>query len=389
MNIAILTNILTPYRRFVYDKFSEQLKKRGHNFHVILMAETESDRHWDYEEYQTEYSILLKGFTLKTRPFVHINWGLKRVLKELQPDIVICSGSYLYPAVWRALQLRKKYGYATWYWSVTNLLGVSNDKKPKRILKDFVRRNIIGRFGKYWHSGAFSKDFLDVYAPAQSDFIYVPNLIDTDRFESINTISDEAKAIIREKYEIDKGKRLLFTPARLVWQKGILEFLDVYQSLPLSHKECSTYLIAGDGELYEPIKEYCMANDLAVRLLGYKEEAEILELYAIADIFVLPSLKEPFGIVCLEACQGSLPLLVSRHVGVYPEVIKEGINGYTFSYDDKDDVRNKLEELISAPRSWLTDAGAVSHDIANDVFNPEKQVKRIVDELLELSSSRA
>ena len=100
MNIAIYTNILTPYRKYFYDFLNAECKKRGDNFHVILMAETEPDRKWHYRDLKSEYTILLKSKTLTVAgAYIHINRGLKTVLKKLQLDVLICAGGYLCPGI--------------------------------------------------------------------------------------------------------------------------------------------------------------------------------------------------------------------------------------------------------------------------------------------------
>jgi glycosyltransferase involved in cell wall biosynthesis len=164
----------------------------------------------------------------------------------------------------------------------------------------------------------------------------------------------------------------------------LLEFLDLYRSAV--NKQNITYLLAGDGELREEIEQFCQNNNLNVRLLGYKEEDDMLELYAIADVFILPSLGDPNPLTCIEACYSSLPLFISRHIGSYPEVIKNETNGYVFSYDDRADATEKLNSLIHAPNDWLIAAGSASHTIAETVFNPRLQIERIVQELENLPS---
>ena len=96
MKYLILTNILTPYRRFFYDELYKLAKTQGDEFHVILMAETEPNRNWYYKDYKTQYSELLYGKTITINDiFIHINWHVKKTLIKYNPDLVIFVGDAL------------------------------------------------------------------------------------------------------------------------------------------------------------------------------------------------------------------------------------------------------------------------------------------------------
>ncbi len=73
---------------------------------------------------------------------------------------------------------------------------------------------------------------------------------------------------------------------------------------------------------------------------------EVLEYYTMADIFVLPSRIEPFGIVCLEAGYYCLPVLASN-VGGIPEYINHQVNGYLCPPDNVESLTNELLSLIN------------------------------------------
>ena len=102
MKIILLTNILTPFRIFFYDKLYEEYKSKGIDFRVIVMTPREPGRTWEYDDYKRDYTILLKGVLKKISGIdVIINPNILRVLKELSPNIVICAGSYMLPSVWQ------------------------------------------------------------------------------------------------------------------------------------------------------------------------------------------------------------------------------------------------------------------------------------------------
>ena len=123
-------------------------------------------------------------------------------------------------------------------------------------------------------------------------------------------------------------------------------------------------------------------TNLDVRLLGYQQQNIVMELYAIADFFVLPSLSDPNPLTCIEALWCGLPLLVSKHVGNYPEVIENGQNGYVFDYTKTTEAVGLITKLLHSSVEWKHKASRCSLLIASQYYAPEKVVKRLVDDMI-------
>lgn len=380
--IAILTNIMTPYRRFFYDKLYKECKKSNMNFYVVLMAETEEGRHWKYDELKTDYTILLDNRTKKIGKIeIHFNKGLDKLYKEIKPNIVICGGSYLHPAVWKTIKLKNKYNYEIAEWSESHLNETRNYSNIKLKLREIIRKEVIGKFDIFWCAGKFSKEFVEKYAKDNSKYIFTPNLIDNKKFDSIKNYIDKEVNEIKKKYNIDENKKVILTPARLSAVKGIKEFLDLYDKCDNKN---TTYLIAGDGELKSEIQEIIKEKKMDVRLLGYKNENEMLELYAISDGFVLPSKSDANPLTCIEACWCKLPLLVSKHVGNYPEIIRENLNGYVFDYENREEAIEKINKFVNSSKEWRKKAKEISYNVAKEKYNPDIEIPRIIDETIKI-----
>lgn len=83
-----------------------------------------------------------------------------------------------------------------------------------------------------------------------------------------------------------------------------------------------------------------------IKILGRLSRNELLRRYASADLFVLPSLFEPFGIALLEAMASGLPVVASR-VGGIPEVIEEGKTGLLVPPSNAEELGAAIERLLS------------------------------------------
>ena len=381
MKIILLTNILSPYRSFFYDEMHKYLSSTGSEFYVLLMARTEPERHWNYEEYKTDYTELLPGHTIAIGNIpIHLNTGLKRIYSKIKPDIVIASGSYLYPAVTETKRLKKHFGYRTYYWSESHLNESRNYGSLRLKLREYIRSMVIPGFDGYWYAGEFSKRFIEKYAGKSGNYIFVPNLIDIAKFGDINKMPETRKKELKSLYGIPDDKLIYLISARLSAVKGIMEFFKIYSNV--EKRDNAVILIAGDGELHDCIQNFITQNKINAFLLGYKSEKEMCELYGITDMLILPSLSDPNPLSVIEACWCSLPLLVSNHVGNYPETVRAGENGFVMDYSNPDEISRIISECLVKPQDWYREAGKISYNIAKEIYNPDVAVPRICDSLI-------
>ena len=95
-------------------------------------------------------------------------------------------------------------------------------------------------------------------------------------------------------------------------------------------------MLAGDGPCGEALRTAAAASPFAaeVRFPGLCSAKELLPLYAGAGCFVLPSIREPWGLVVNEAMAAELPVLVSNRCGCCEDLLAEGENGFSFSPED-------------------------------------------------------
>ena len=85
-----------------------------------------------------------------------------------------------------------------------------------------------------------------------------------------------------------------------------------------------------------------------VTLTGRVDRAEVVRQMRAADVLVLPSVFEGFGLVIPEAMACGLPVIASTH-SCGPEVIREGVDGFVLAPDDVDGLATKLADLMSRP----------------------------------------
>jgi len=108
--------------------------------------------------------------------------------------------------------------------------------------------------------------------------------------------------------------------------------------------------IVGTGHLLNDYLQFIESNQLAeyVTIKHFMPQHLLIKEYHRADIFVLPSLTEPFGIVCLEALTCGLATIASNTHGP-SKIINDNVDGLLFETNNKEDLKNKMLYLINNP----------------------------------------
>jgi len=150
----------------------------------------------------------------------------------------------------------------------------------------------------------------------------LPNGVDPERF----TAGNGARA--RERWGVPPNAPLLLTVARVDPQKGQLLLPEVLAACPDAHAVAAgpTTVPGYDEKVLTRARELGVAARLHLTGGIPPETIELADLYRAADIFVLPSTHEPFGIVVLEAWASGLAVVGSR-VGGLGELIRDGVDG--------------------------------------------------------------
>jgi glycosyltransferase involved in cell wall biosynthesis len=106
------------------------------------------------------------------------------------------------------------------------------------------------------------------------------------------------------------------------------------------------------------------ANERAVYFYGFRQIEENPIFFALADLFVLPSLYEEWGLVVNEAMACGLPVIVSKTAGCSEDLVEHGVNGFTFDPGSSSELTAKLAEIVSdksaAERMGLRSSAIIS-----------------------------
>ena len=139
------------------------------------------------------------------------------------------------------------------------------------------------------------------------------------------------------------------------------QLLEAYLHLP----EPRPYLIyVGDGELRESLEETVKRHQLKdVRFAGFRNQGELPAFYALADIFVLPSINETWGLVINEAMNAGCAIITTEQVGSAADLVRNNENGFVLKARDFQALANALRTCLTGER--FREMGANSLELIN------------------------
>ena len=154
---------------------------------------------------------------------------------------------------------------------------------------------------------------------------------------------------------------MILYAGRITWQKGPGHFVDA-AALVAREIPDAKFAVAGSGDGMRGMIERVAALGLSDKFLftGFLAPSELDALYGRADVYVMPSVSEPFGLTALEALQHGTPVIVSRHAGV-SEVVRNVLRA---DVEDTNDLASKiLSVLLFRPlSSALSEGGRAEVD---------------------------
>jgi glycogen synthase len=143
---------------------------------------------------------------------------------------------------------------------------------------------------------------------------------------------------------------------RVTFQKGPDYFLEAAARVVKIEPRVK-FVMSGSGDMLPVMIERSAKLGLArhVHFTGFLKGEDVERMYALADIFVMPSVSEPFGLTPLEAMALDTPVILSRQSGV-SEVLR---NALKVDFWDVDDIANKILALLRYPAlsEQLTEEG--------------------------------
>ncbi len=354
--------------------FIENLANDGHEIHIFAIKWQSETAHKNIHFHKVPaltFLSFLRDFTFAVSSYFMLR-------KERENfDIIQTHDKTLYQDIYRAgdgchiewlSQRWKRTGPAgkisiilnPYHWLILLLeRAIFRGHRYKKIIaiSEMVKKNIAENYG---------------IPSSEIDVIY--NGVDLDKYTPQNR--EVYRSEIRKKHRLsDKDFVVLFVGSGFE-RKGVPYLIEAVQSLP----EQVSLLIVGKGK-HPPVSPLAKGGTKGgsigrnQNILFCGPQKEIQKYYAAADIFVFPTMYEPFGNVHLEALASGLPVITTKNSGA-SEIIKDGEHGFVVNKPENvEAIAGKIKSLMQ-DREAREAMGRNARSLAEE-FTFEKHIGKI------------
>jgi len=343
VRVLLIIYAIAPYRIPLFNYIHQM---GDFNFKVIALSEKEKNRDWQICKNNIKFNQeVLPGLHFfiygeKREIPIHLNRKVFIRLRQYNPDVVITDG-YDSLAYWQAFLYCKIFKKKYILWNETSLLSTDSVVGVRRLLKNII----INGANSYIAMGKKAKEYLEFFGANPKNIFTGLNTVDVEYFreETLKLKKDKNLLAKRKKYP----KILFLYVGQLIKRKGANQIL---KALNILRDHEIGLLIVGSGPEEKNLKKFCKENTIKnVFFEGYCQQSELPKYYALADVFILSSFLEVWGLVVNEALASGLYVLCSKYAGVAYDLIKEGWNGEIF---DSDNI-NEIVELIKQTKGQI------------------------------------
>lgn len=268
------------------------------------------------------------------------------------------------------------------------LRGESNGLAEPEGLKGKVKRVVLPAFFKrvsgFLAIGTNNAIFYKSYGVPKERIFWTPYTVDTGFFVKHAQRLAGQKRLLREQEGIPPDLPVILFCGKLLEKKRPFDLL---RALTLGRYPKASLVFVGDGPLRAEMVRFIAEHRLAnVHVLGFRNQTELPACYAMADVLVLPSSFEPWGLVLNEAMCFSLPVIASDQVGAAADLVRDGVNGFTYPVGNVEALADRLQKIL-ADEQAREEMGKQSYMIINR-WGIEEDVEGVLKALKSVASRR-
>lgn len=331
MKVLIISNIPSPYR---IDYFNELGKKTE----LTVVFEAQSAReikfNWNLNKAKNFKIIFLKLHEIEEK---RVDWSILKHVKKNIFDIIVVTNYAYYTEMLALITLKIK--RIPYYLEIDGGF-IRQESKIKKLVKTFLISNARG----YFSPSKMSDKYLEYYG-ANKDRIFRYPFTSLKKNSILSKpIEKNQKSEIRSKLNMTE-KFIVLAVGQFIYRKGFDILIEACRYL---NKEVGVFIVGG-----EPTKEYLELkskyNLENMYFENFKSKERLAEYYKAADVFVLPSREDTWGLVINEAMAYGLPIITTNRCIAGMELIKNDFGGYIVKSNCVDSLVTCINKLYNDP----------------------------------------
>jgi glycosyltransferase involved in cell wall biosynthesis len=191
---------------------------------------------------------------------------------------------------------------------------------------EFLKTQFLQRCSGFVVPGQSAAEYLRAQNISPERIFTAPDAVDNDLFAVGAETARQTAATYRMKLGLP-CRYFLFV-GRLVREKGVFDLLAAYAKLDAQARKSVGLVFVGDGVARQKLfKEALTISPGMIKFTGFAQREHLPVYYALADVMILPTYTDPWGLVVNEAMACGLPIIVSRAAGCAADLVVDGWNG--------------------------------------------------------------
>ena len=298
---------------------------------------------------EDQHHLANRNFSLRYQP------GLRRHIQTLRPDVMVCDGFFKWTLPAMVHRIRSGTPLVILYERTAH-----TERRAQWIRTSF-RKAVVKVTDAMGCSGRLCQEYTETLGMDPGRITLGHMSADTDGLRTaVRAIQPSEREATRARLGL-RGTVFLYV-GRMDPRKGCRELLRAWAQAAIPPQE-GTLLMVGDGPERSELEE--MPEASGVVFAGRIPYDELPAIYAAADAFVIATLEDNWSLVVPEAMACELPILSSIYNGCWPELVRDGQNGWAFDPLRTEDCARALKNAVDAsPR--LASMGHRSGEIIAD-----------------------
>ena len=362
--VVILNNEIIPYRIPLFAALSSL---DGMDLHVLYSARRSWERLWRFSAEALPFPyVVLPGFSIRLRKpryrewrTLYVNPTLLGHLFRLKPDVVV-GYEYSLPALTGLVYSRWRHcGYVTWSeCTARSDRGLSRGQR-------FARRIIVPRANAYVGTSLAACARLQDLG-ARPDRIY-----ETPQCHDVRLLSERAQLA---QASLGPHPPTVLFVGSLTLRKGVSLLLEAFERVAGEMPQ-ARLVVAGAGPLRAALEGQASRGSCRgrVEFLGFVQPDRLPEVLARADVLVLPSLEDTFGVVVVEAWASGIAVVCTKYAGV-SDYVTSGKDGFVVDPEQTEEMAGRILALLREPK--LRSAFAASGKTMAEHFDAQEVAER-------------
>jgi len=343
VKVAYIVEYPTPYDVPLFERIA---KRPEVDFTALFLSETISQRGWKVDPAGRFPHKTIRGGRLfvssNTQFTAFFNPGVFRELVRGNYDVVGTSG-YIPVTHYAVLAWCKAKGIPHFVRSEAVLPHARSDLK--RAIKSVYLPYAVKTADSWLAAGTLAKKYLVHYGADPEKVFFLNYTIDDDAFETAVFEAREKRDQMKRDLNITARSVVLFC-GRLAPMKGLDTLMDAFAAVKRNGRDAALAFL-GSGPLEAHLKKRVERESISdVHFLGFHQADELPAFYGMADMLVLPSVYEPWGIVVNEAQAASLPVVASDVCGAAEDLVVDGETGFRFRSGDAKHLAECIERVL-------------------------------------------